>query len=73
MKYVYIFLISFVFWEFGWVTYSTLYGLIIVFGVPNSIILNMIVKIFLVPFSLYFGFKVVTEELAKRAKNRKGE
>ncbi len=73
MKYVYMFLISFVFWEFGWVTYSTLYGLVIVFGVPDSTILNMVVKILLVPFALYFGFKVVTQELAKREEKKKEE
>ncbi len=66
MKYVYMFLISFVFWEFGWQSYSTLYGMIIAFGVPDSTTLNLIVKIALIPIAFYFGFKVITQELARR-------
>jgi hypothetical protein len=60
------FLISFVFWEFGWQSYSTLYGMIIAFGVPDSTTLNLIVKIALIPVAVYFGFKVITQELARR-------
>lgn len=73
MKYVYMFLISFVFWEFGWQSYSTLYGLIIAFGVPDSPTLNLVIKITLVPVALYFGFKVVTQELARRKNKQKEE
>jgi hypothetical protein len=65
------FLISFVFWEFGWQSYSTLYGMIIAFGVPDNAILNSIVQIALVPVALYFGFKVVTQEIVRRAEKRK--
>lgn len=73
MKYVYMFLISFVFWEFGWQSYSTLYGMVIAFGVPDSTNLNLVVEIALVPVALYFGFKVITQELARREEKKKKE
>ena len=73
MKYVYMFLISFVFWEFGWQSYSTLYGLIIAFGVPDNATISLVVKIALVPAAFYFGSKVVTQELARRKEKQKQE
>ena len=73
MKYVYIFLISFVFWEFGWQSYSTLYGMIIAFGVPDINILNWIVKIALIPAAIYCGTKLVNQEITRRQENRKEE
>ena len=73
MKYVYMILISFVFWNFGYVAYSTIYGLTLAFGMPDSTNLNLVVKVVLVPFALYFGFKVVTQELTKREGKQKKE
>lgn len=71
MKYVYTILIGFVFWNFGYLVYSTLYGMLIVFGAPDSPLLNNIVKIVWAPPALYLGYKIVIQEIARRNQRKK--
>jgi len=71
LKYVYTILIGFVFWNFGYLVYSTLYGMLIVFGAPDSPLLNNIVKIVWAPPALYLGYKIVIQEIARRNQRKK--
>ncbi len=71
MKYVYTVLIGFVFWNFSYLAYSTLYGLTLVFGMPEIAELNLIVKIVLAPLAFYFAYKVVLPEFNRREQQKK--